>query len=84
MKSLTGSNGRLGLSAALAAFRRGVGEAERVTVGRGLRDRVGADHGAGIGAVLDHDLLAENFARFRRDDARDGVEPEPLRTARSA
>ena len=35
---------------------------EGVTVGRGIRDALGARHAAGAADVLDYDLLAEDFA----------------------
>jgi len=49
------------------------GNADRVAVGRGLGDRIGADIAARAGPVLDHDLLAEPVAQLLRQDARNDV-----------
>ena len=54
-------------------MRRGIGEAERVAVGGGVRDRFGAEIAAGAGAVLDHELLAEPLTKLLRHDAGDNV-----------
>jgi hypothetical protein len=43
---------------------------QRVAVGRGLRDRAGRDRAAGAAAVVDDDLLAEDFAHLVGDAAR--------------
>ena len=43
---------------------------QRVAIGRGLRDLVGADRAAAAAGVLDHDGLAEGFADLLREDAR--------------
>ncbi len=49
------------------------GDEERVAVGLGLGDRLGADIGAGAGLVLDHDLLAPDLGEPMADDAGDRV-----------
>ena len=46
---------------------------QRVAVGIGLGDHVGADIAVGAGAVVDDDLLAECFAEFLADGARQRV-----------
>ncbi len=46
---------------------------QRVAVGRGLRDRAGRDRAAGAAAVVDDDLLAEDFAHLVGDAARRGA-----------
>ena len=52
----------------------GVGaEHDRVAVGRGARRLLGADIAARPGAVVDHDLLPEDFREALPDDARDDV-----------
>ena len=53
--------------------RAGAAEAERVAVGRGLRDLARRDRAAGAALVLDHDLLAERLAHLLGDDARHHV-----------
>jgi hypothetical protein len=42
---------------------------QRVSVGSGLRDRLGGDHAARAGAVLHHHGLAQTFGQFLRQDA---------------
>jgi len=49
------------------------GDADRITVGRRLREHVEPDDGGGTCAIVDHDLLAEALAHFRREYARDHV-----------
>jgi hypothetical protein len=51
--------------------RAGVAEQQRVTVGIALGDRLGADRAAGAGAIVDHDLLAEQFAHLVGNGAAD-------------
>ena len=53
--------------------RAGAAEAERVAVGRALRDLARRDRAAGAALVLDHDLLAERAAHLLGDDARHHV-----------
>ena len=53
--------------------RAGAAEAERVAVGRGLRDLARRDRAARAALVLDHDLLAERLAHLLGDDARHHV-----------
>ena len=48
-------------------------EHEGVAVGLGIGDALGAGHAAGAADVLDHDLLAENFAHARADHAAEHV-----------
>jgi hypothetical protein len=48
-------------------------EHHRVAVGRRLGARIRADHAAATAAVVDDDLLAEYFAQFLPDGARDDV-----------
>ena len=48
-------------------------EEERVSVGRRLHHRLGADHATGAAAVLDHELLAEGLAERLGPGARDDV-----------
>jgi hypothetical protein len=45
----------------------------RITVGRGLGYVLRADVAGRAAAVFDHDLLAEAFAEFLADDAREDV-----------
>ena len=45
------------------------GEEHGVAVGRRLGDAARAGHAAGAGDVLDHHLLAEDFAQARRENA---------------
>ena len=54
-------------------MRAGAAEAERVAVGRGLRDLARRDRAARAALVLDHDLLAERPAHLLGDDARHHV-----------
>jgi hypothetical protein len=51
--------------------RAGVAQQQRVTIGIAFRDRFGADGAAGAGTVVDHDLLAEQFAHLVGDAAAD-------------
>ena len=44
-----------------------------VAVGRGLGDHVGAERAAGAAAVVDHDLLLEDFLQLLPDHAGDQV-----------
>ncbi len=46
---------------------------QRVAVGRGLGRDVGAYHAARASAIVDHDLLAENFRDFLRHHAADEI-----------
>ena len=46
---------------------------ERVAVGRGFRDHLGADIAAGSGPVLDKELLAEPLRQILADQARRDV-----------
>ena len=46
---------------------------QRVTVGVGLCDRVGADIAAGTDPVLDHELLSQQFSHLRSHNAPDDV-----------
>ena len=46
---------------------------DRVAVGRGLGDEVGADVAARARPVVDHDLLREALGELLRDDASDDV-----------
>ena len=52
-----------------AVGQRGRRHEERVAVGRRTRDKLGADHGAGAGLVLDDDRLTQFDLQPRRDDA---------------
>ena len=63
----------LGPLADVDAERAGAGEAEGQSVGRGLGDRVDAQHAAGAGAVLHHHRLAQNFLQRRLHGARHRV-----------
>ena len=49
-------------------------EQHGVTVRRRLGDAARAGHAAGAGHVLDHDLLAEDFAQPRGENARERVD----------
>ena len=51
--------------------RAGVAEHQRVAVGLAFGDRLGADGAAGAGAVVDHDLFAEQLAHLVGDAAAD-------------
>ena len=51
--------------------RAGVAKQQRVAVGIAFRDRLGADGAAGAGPVVDHDLLAEQFAHLVGNAAAD-------------
>src|SRR5580692_625735 len=53
---------------------RGSREQQRVAVGGRMRDRGGADIGAGAAAVLDDDLLADALRQRLSDEARNDVE----------
>jgi len=53
---------------------RGIGEEQRVAVGRGARDRLGADVAARARAVLDDHRLAELGLELRLQDAGDEVD----------
>ena len=46
---------------------------QRVTVGRGLHDRLGGDVGIGAGTVVDDELLAEPLRQPLRDQPRGGI-----------
>ena len=46
---------------------------QRVAVGRGLRDLLGAEHGVGAGAIFDHDRLSPILAHFLADHAGEHV-----------
>jgi hypothetical protein len=54
--------------------RAGVGEHQRVAVGRGAGDRARAHEPAAAAAVVDHDLLAERGRELVGDDACHGVD----------
>ena len=51
--------------------RPGVTQQQRVTVRIALGDRLGAHRAAGAGAIVDHDLLAEQFAHLVGNGAAD-------------
>ena len=51
--------------------RAGVTQQQRVAIGIALGDRLGTDRAAGAGAVIDHDLLAEQFAHLVGNGATD-------------
>ena len=65
--------GELGIDDGVGDVRGRGRHAERVAVGRGLGDRIGADGAAGAGAVLDHDGLPEPLAELGRDQPPDHV-----------
>jgi hypothetical protein len=46
---------------------------QRVAVGRGLRDDLGADDGVGARPVVDDDLLAQIFAHLLADEAAEEI-----------
>ena len=70
---------QLGVDDGVGDVRGGRRHAERVAVGRGLGDRIGADGAAGAGAVLDHDGLPEPFAELGGDQPSDHVDRRPRR-----
>ncbi len=49
------------------------GNAEGVTVGRRMRQRVHRNHAAGAPAIIDDDLLAKCVAHRRREQAREEI-----------
>ena len=55
------------------AVRRDVAEQQRVAVGRGPGDELGADRAVGAGLVLDDHRLLQPLVELLRDDARHGV-----------
>ena len=64
---------KLRIEARVDRLRARIGHEQRVAVGRGLRDRVGADDAARAGAILDHDGLAPLLAQQLPDLAREHV-----------
>ena len=73
MKSLVGATLQLREHRRVDRDGADVAEEDGVAVGRGLRRRVQADVARGAGAVLDHDLLAEQLGQARLQDAADEV-----------
>jgi hypothetical protein len=66
-------DGQVGEYRRIDRDRADVAEEHRVAVGRGLRRGVDADVARGAGAVVDHDLLAEQLGEPRLHDAADEV-----------
>jgi hypothetical protein len=74
----------LGIVAELGIERRNdtegrIAHEQRVTIGRRLRDKLGAECGCGARPVVDHDLLAEQLGKLGRDRARGDVGPATRR-----
>ena len=55
----------------------GRGHQQRVAIGRGLGDDVGADIAAGAGAILDDHRLAQRLGNSIGDDARASTSARP-------
>jgi hypothetical protein len=64
VKSFTGSYASFEYGAGRDRVRARRAERERVAVGRGLRDGIGADRAAGAGLVLDDDALSQLLGSF--------------------
>jgi len=71
--------GHARVDARIDAVRGDAAHAERVAVGRRLRDEVHADVPACAGAVLDHDRLSERLAERRRERAAKRVDDRARR-----
>jgi len=65
----------------VAGDRRGLGREQRVAVGLGGIDRLGADIAAPAASVLDHEGLAELLLKLCGNDAGYGIDSAPRRCA---